>query len=211
VLARQEQEIYDLEDAVTQGAHGAEGRLRKMELAKAQTQEKRDRRLGETRRGRTVRRGPVRVLATCLVLPHVADGAEAPPEEQHGLSNDEVEQIAVAVSMRYEREHGADHLKSVEADNVGFDLLSVRGIERRCIEVKGRAGVGGVELTWSEFAKAIELGDDYWLYVVLDCASDEPRLYRVQNPAKNLSEAFKPHLDVRYGVAPQPVIEASEA
>ena len=79
------------------------------------------------------------------------------------------------MATRYEQEvRGADFVKSVESDNVGFDLLSVEGIERRCIEVKGRAGVGNVELTWSEFAKAIELGDDYWLYVVLDCASPSP-------------------------------------
>lgn len=43
-----------------------------------------------------------------------------------------------------------------------------------------------------------------------DCATDNPRLYRVQNPAKTLSGSIKPHLDVRYGITPQPVIDASE-
>jgi hypothetical protein len=88
--------------------------------------------------------------------------------------------------------------------------LSTRGLERRCIEVKGRAGVGGVELTWSEFAKSQELGDDYWLYVVLDCAGSAPRLYRVRNPAKALAGAWQPSLDVRYRIDPEPVIEAAE-
>ena len=40
--------------------------------------------------------------------------------------------------------------------------------------MKGRAGVGMASLSWSEFAKAIELGDDYWLYLVLDCATPSP-------------------------------------
>jgi hypothetical protein len=66
-----------------------------------------------------------------------------------------------------------------------------------------------VELTWGEFAKAQELGDDYWLYVVLDCAGPEPRLYRVQDPARALAAAWTPSLDVRFRVAPDPVIEAS--
>jgi hypothetical protein len=101
-------------------------------------------------------------------------------------------------------------VKSVESDNVGFDLLSLKGVERRCIEVKGRAGVGNVELTWSEFAKAIELGQDYWLYVVLDCGSATPRLYRVQNPAVTLAPSWTSNLDVRYQVDPEPVISASE-
>ena len=117
----------------------------------------------------------------------------------------------MAEATRYEREvRGADFVKSVETDNVGFDLLSVKGIERRCIEVKGRAGVGNVELTWSEFAKAIELGNDYWLYVVLDCGTPTPRLYRVQNPAKRLASSWTSNLDVRYRVDPQPVIDAAE-
>ena len=97
----------------------------------------------------------------------------------------------------------------MEDENIGFDLLSTRGLERRCIEVKGRADVARVELTWSEFAKSQELGDDYWLYVVLDCAQPEPRLYRVRNPAKALAGAWEPSLDVRFGIAPEPVIEAS--
>jgi hypothetical protein len=97
----------------------------------------------------------------------------------------------------------------VEDEHIGFDLLSTRGLERRCIEVKGRAAVARVELTWSEFAKSQELGDDYWLYVVLDCARPEPRLYRVRNPAKAFAGAWEPSLDIRFRIAPEPVIEAS--
>lgn len=211
ILLRHQDTLFDLDDEVAKGSAGAEGRLRKAELAKAQVEEKRERRLEATRRGRNVRRGQVRVLATARLLPSVLpDGSVAPP---HGAkyASAEIEQIAVAEAMKYEREvRGADFVKSVETDNVGFDLLSVKGIERRCIEVKGRAGVGNVELTWSEFAKAIELGNDYWLYVVLDCGTPTPRLYRVQNPAQRLASSWRSNLDVRYRVDPQPVIDAAE-
>lgn len=210
VLVRQDEEIFDIEDEVARGETGAEGRLRKAELAKAQTQERRDRRLAETQRGRLVRRGPVRVIASCLVIPYPKGTDTGSESARPGVRNDEVEHIAVRMAMEHERANGADPVRSVEADNVGFDLLSLRGIQRRCIEVKGRAGVGDVELTWSEFAKAVELGDDYWLYVVLDCLTDTPRLYRVQDPAKTLSGSIEPHLDVRFGIGPQPVIDASE-
>ncbi|MDV6303540.1 helicase-related protein [Rhodococcus cerastii] len=213
ILQRHQETLFDLDAEVEQSAPGAEGRLRKSELGKAQVEEKRNRRLAETQRGRNVKRGPVRILATALVLPGQEDSDDrshpAFPETKH--SNSEIETIAINEATRFETEsRDADIVKSVEADNVGFDLLSLKGIERRCIEVKGRAGVGAVELTWSEFAKAIELGDDYWLYVVLDCASSKPRLYRVQNPSRALANAWSSNLDVRYEVAPQPIIDASE-
>lgn len=212
ILLRHQETLFDIDEEVTKGAAGAEGRLRKAELAKAQVEEKRERRLEETRRGRNVRRGQVRVFATARLLPAIPDDGSvgpAPGETRH--SSAEIEQIAVAEATRYEQEvRGADFVKSVETDNVGFDLLSVKGIERRCIEVKGRAGIGYAELTWSEYAKAVELGDDYWLYVVLDCGTPSPRLYRVQNPAKRLASSIIPNLDVRYRVDPQPVIDAAE-
>ncbi len=212
MLSRYDEALLDLDVEMDRGAPGVEGRLRKIELAKAQVEEKRDLRLDETRRGRNVKRGPVNVLATALLIPS-SEAAEDRDRSQESAkqSNAEIEQIAVQIAMKFENdERGADIVKSVESDNVGFDLLSLKGVERRCIEVKGRAGVGNVELTWSEFAKAIELGEDYWLYVVLDCGSSSPRLYRVKNPAVTLAPAWTSNLDVRYQVDPEPVISASE-
>ncbi|MGH8930154.1 MAG: hypothetical protein ACRDZO_05835 [Egibacteraceae bacterium] len=78
-----------------------------------------------------------------------------------------------------------------EREDVGFDRLSQRGMERRRIEVKGRVGVGHIELAWSEFAKPY------------------PRFYRVQASATALAEARQLSLDVRFRVRAQPVIETS--
>ena len=143
--------------------------------SRTQHEQRRRQRLEETERGRNVVRGDVTVIGSALLLPlpHPDDAGSGGSGSDHGRSDDEIEQIAVRIARQYETDRGAT-VQSVEQDHVGFDLLSLRGLERRCIEVKGRAGVARVELTWSEFAKSQELGDDYWLYVVLDCATPVP-------------------------------------
>jgi hypothetical protein len=78
----------------------------------------------------------------------------------------------------------------VEQENRGFDLISRRphpedpqtAVEVRFIEVKGRAGVGEVLLSENEYKTAVRLGDDYWLYVVFNCAH-HPQVNARQNPA----------------------------
>jgi len=68
-------------------------------------------------------------------------------------------------------------------ENPGFDLLSIRpGNDRRCIEIKGRAETGAVEVTMNEWARACNMRDQYWLYAVFDCATPNPRLLRVPDP-----------------------------
>ena len=208
LIANADAAIIAAEEEVDAGRQGAEGRLRKAEVAKTLQMLTRDKRLAEARRARTVHRGEVDLIALALLLPahHAAGGVEP---EREPARDDDIETIAVEVATKYETDRGVDFIKSVERDNVGFDLLSLKGLERRCIEVKGRAGVGAVELTWSEYAKAAELGHDYWLYVVLDCAST-PRLYRIQDPVKALAGVWKPSLDVRFGAEPVALIDAAE-
>jgi superfamily II DNA/RNA helicase len=210
LLAQADAAIIAAEEEIERGVAGGEGRLRKAELVKEQHDLRRRQRLGDATRGRAVVRGDVTVIGSALLLPlPVAVEGKGKPAPDGLLSDDEIEQIAVRVAREYETSRGAN-VQSVEADNVGFDLLSTREIERRCIEVKGRSGVARVELTWSEFAKSQELGDDYWLYVVLDCGQPVPRLYRVQNPAQALAGAWEPSLNVRYRIEPEPVIEAAK-
>jgi hypothetical protein len=207
LIAQADVAIIAAEEEMDHGVHGAEGRLRKAEIVKEQHQERLRWRLAETQRGRNVMRGDVAVAGSALLLP-LPVAVDGSVSEGQALSDAEIEQIAIRVARRYETGRGAT-VRSVEQEHIGFDLLSTRGLERRCIEVKGRAGVARVELTWSEFAKSQELGDDYWLYVVLDCGLAEPRLYRVQDPARALAGSWEPSLDVRFRIAPEPVIEAS--
>jgi hypothetical protein len=43
--------------------------------------------------------------------------------------------------------------------------------------------VGEIALTADEYKMALRLGDDYWLYVVFNCAS-QPKVTTIQNPAR---------------------------
>lgn len=132
-----------------------------------------------------IRAGKLEFLAHALVVPSLD------PEDKLRFDAD-VEAIAVKVTRAYEEAAGAtvqDVSKPALAraaglsDWPGFDLLSRRPDgEERAIEVKGRAGVGDVELKENEWARACNLRGRYWLYVAYSCAGAQPRLFRVQDP-----------------------------
>jgi len=142
----------------------------------------------------------VAFLAHALVVP------TDDPEDRKRFDA-EVEKIAVKVAWAFEEAAGAvvtDVSKPNLAraagleDNPGFDLLSRHpgGVERG-IEVKGRAGVGDVELTENEWAKSCTQRDRYWLYVVFDCATPHPRLMRVRDPFGKLIVKLKGNVVIR--------------
>ncbi|MCL4516327.1 MAG: DUF3883 domain-containing protein [Firmicutes bacterium] len=133
--------------------------------------------------------GDVAFLTHALVVP------SADPEDKK-RHDEAIEAIAVRVAWDYEEGNGCV-VKDVSRPGLaraaeltecpGFDLLSRRPDgQERAIEVKGRAGVGDVELTENEWAKACNLRGRYWLYVVYDCAGPHPRLLRVQDPFAKL-------------------------
>ena len=82
----------------------------------------------------------------------------------------------------------------VHTEGHSYDLYAERGAEQRCVEAKGLAGnasSAGVRLTGGELAKASQLGDEYWLYVVENCFDGEGRLYGAwQNPAETFRDSF---------------------
>jgi hypothetical protein len=138
--------------------------------------------------------GPVRFISHALIVPSV-DAEDAMRFDA------EVEAVAVKLAMAHEESAGA-RVRDVStaararaaglSDFPGFDLLSERPADAvRCIEVKGRADRGEVFMTQNEWAKAANLGERYWLYVVLDCATPKPILLRVQDPFTRLLGAAK--------------------
>jgi len=100
------------------------------------------------------------------------------------VRDEEVEKIAMAEAMRYERERGWLP-EDVSNQDRGFDILSRHPTAGsvRFIEVKGRAGIGSVVLSGNEYKTAERLRQDYWLYVVFDCTKS-PRLLPVKDPAR---------------------------
>ena len=155
--------------------------------------------------------GEVRFLAHALVVPARTSGAL----ERYDAR---VEEIAVRIAAAWERERGSA-VRDVSTpgaarlaglpDWPGFDLLATPPDgDARNIEVKGRAGRSTVELELNEWKQAFHLGDRYWLYVVFDCATPDPRLVRVRDPFRRL--LAKRRESSAWVVSAQSLIDAAE-
>ena len=133
--------------------------------------------------------GPIRFLVHALAVPPPPDGDVEQLDER-------VEAIAVRVAAQAEADRGAEvqdvstpeKARAAGLSNCpGFDLLSRYPDGKvRSIEVKGRAGRAAVRMELNEWKQACNLGGRYWLYVVFDCATPNPQLYRVRDPFRNL-------------------------
>jgi hypothetical protein len=129
--------------------------------------------------------GDVRFVAHALVAPSAA------PDDMK-RQDVETEAIAMRLVIARERVVGAD-VKDIHTpelaraaglpDYPGFDVLSIRPSgEVRAIEVKGRVGIGPVEISANEWAVACNRRAAYWLYVVFNCGSVAPEAHAVQDP-----------------------------
>ena len=189
----QESELASARKRYTEKAHngerGAQAELDRIKQQQRTLAARRASALAQAQREvELIQAGPVEIIATVLVQP-----SQNP--EDIAARDAEVERIAMEIAMAFELSHGAD-VKDVSTpaqarlaglvDYPGFDLYSKRPGQERGIEVKGRVGLGGIELTENEWAQACNLGDKYWLYAVFDCGSPNPRLLRVQNPFARL-------------------------
>jgi len=154
--------------------------------------------------------GDVQHLGQAWVMPHPDRDA---PQIAPMVRDDEIEHIAVRIAMEHERARGWV-VESVEDENRGFDLISRKPHPHddktftavRFIEVKGRSAVGEVALSANEYRTAQRLAEDYFLYVVFDCAT-APQLHVVQDPAKL---GWEPIVKVEhYHVGPKKILEAA--
>ncbi len=101
---------------------------------------------------------------------------------QKMVSSKEIEETGMKIAMEYEMSQGRTP-EDVSSQDVGYDIRSFDENENyRYIEVKARANEGEVALTPNEWLMAQRLKDEYWLYVVINAATN-PELYTIQNPA----------------------------
>ena len=130
-----------------------------------------------------------------------------PPAEKSATirSTTEIEQRGMETAMDYERKEGRAP-EDVSAENLGFDIRSTdpAGV-KRYIEVKARAGLGEVTLTQNEWFKAQQFKSDYFLYVVLNAAT-QPDLRIIQNPAEQTHPEEKIEA-VRYRISLDQITE----
>jgi hypothetical protein len=167
--------------------------------------------------------GPIRHIASALVLP---PGSDVPRQFADLLEDIDPEirrkseKAAEDVVDAYETGRGWEcqrvgHLK------IGFDIRSqappdpqtgyrdpMRGIRR--IEVKGRRRGQPIRLTTNEWYKGAQLGDSYWLYVVWDpLGKPNPVPVMIQNPVKHLDHAKKEVIAARYFDIPAEAVESA--
>lgn len=166
----------------------------------------------------TARTGPVRHLASALVLTpqesaeaqlaDLADEADPEVRNRSELAAEEVT-IAALVTEGFPRAN----IERVGAQKIGFDIRAHRvrdavtgEIEVKRIEVKGRVRGQPIRLTTNEWYKAQQLAETYWLYVVWDPLDEKPDLVRVQNPAVKLDHAKREIVAARFFEIPAEAI-----
>ncbi len=99
------------------------------------------------------------------------------------------EGVAVAAVLAELERLGFD-VDDRQTAGVGYDLLARHCTtrEQRLVEVKGfQAGLAPVWLEQHEWAQAQQRGDEYWLYVVANCATSPTVVVRGQDPAAQLA------------------------
>ena len=177
LLAQADEAIIAAEEEIDRGVQGAEGGSARPRSSRSSTSSAAGsawRRPSEVATS-SAATSPSSAAHCCSRCPALLKlGSERAARRAGRYATHEIEQIAVRVARQYETGRGADGPIGRGGPRRASTCCRLRGLERRCIEVKGRAGVARVELTWSEFAKSQELGDDYWLYVVLDCGQPVP-------------------------------------
>lgn len=128
------------------------------------------------------------VLRSYLPSPDVSN-PESAGRDDEGNDQDRlpVDEAGVRHVLGYERSCGRVP-KEMPHNNPGYDIESrdTAGTMIRYIEVKsfsGRWNNTYAVLSRSQFDKANNLGDSFWLYVVERAESDNFHIHRIQNPA----------------------------
>jgi superfamily II DNA or RNA helicase len=170
-----------------------------------------------------VKHGPVRHIATAMVLPAGAGGGAgfgAAPEDLDPNIRRRSEIAAENMIVGFEEARGWE-CERVGHQKIGFDVRSlgpadpqtgfrdpVEGIRR--IEAKGRTRGHPIRLTTNEWYRAAQLGDSYWLYVVWDpLGNPDPLPLIIRNPVKHLDHAKREVIAARHYDIPAQAIETA--
>ncbi|MCP4397709.1 MAG: DUF3883 domain-containing protein [bacterium] len=213
IIDRVNYQFAELMEKIDSGSQeaGLEGRISQFQDRLDDLNQRLDTRRKELRQERFCTISAIRHLGSAWILPHPERSS---PEMAGMVRNDEIERVAVEAVIAYEQTRGFE-VESVELDNRSFDLVSCKphpedpqtALAVRFIEVKGRSAVGDVALTTNEYKTAERLKDDYWLYVVFNCATT-PKIHIIQNPAKL---GWKPIVKVEhYQVGAREILTAEE-
>ena len=190
---------------------GLDGRLKQVEDRLFELNARLESRRDELQQERNCTVADIKRHGRAWVLPHPE---RTSPEMASMVTDAEIERIAIQKVTEYEEARGWQ-VESVESQNRGFDLISRKphpedphtATEVRFIEVKGRSAIGAVALTTNEYKTAARLKQDYWLYVVFNCATD-PTVYTIQDPVKL---GWKPVVSIEhYQIEAKKILEGTK-
>jgi superfamily II DNA or RNA helicase len=182
-------------------------------------QRAREERLAGLDRLEIARTGPVRHVATAIVLApdadtesQLADLADELDPNIRRRSELAAEDMVVA-ALKTEG-FAEDRIERVGHLKLGFDMRAHRVVDEatgeilvKRIEVKGRNRGQPVRLTTNEWYKAQQLAETYWLYVVWDPLGKTPELVRIHNPAARLDHAKREIVAARFFEIPAESVE----
>lgn len=117
---------------------------------------------------------------------YISSGTGEQEDAERSAHRDAVEQAGVNRVMKYEKGQGR-HPKEMPPKHPGYDIESANdaGKVERYIEVKSLSGdweYSNAGMSDTQFKKATELSDRYWLYVVERAEQPTCRIHRIQNP-----------------------------
>jgi superfamily II DNA or RNA helicase len=163
---------------------GLEGRIKQAEDHILSLTDRLEQRRSELQHEQFCTIDDIRHYGQAWVLPHPERTA---PDIAPMVRDEEIEHTAIEKAIENEHARGWQ-VESVESENRGFDLISRSpdsiNQKVRFIEVKGRARSGPVALSDNEYKTAERLRDDYWLYVVYNCATETPEIHTILDPVR---------------------------
>jgi superfamily II DNA or RNA helicase len=189
-------------------------------------QRTRTERLDGLKRLEIARTGPVRHVATALVLPPTAGDTadlsslfgDVDPKTELAAEEFVINHLVAKEGFRREDCQRVGNARFAGNKREGFDIRAVKlldeatgAMEVRRIEVKGRQRGGNIVLTTNEWFKAQQLGEHYWLCVVWDPLGQSPELVSIQNPVQKLDHAKREIIASRYYEIPADVVEKLSA
>jgi SNF2 family DNA or RNA helicase len=156
------------------------------------------------------RTGPVRHVATAIVLAPDADTrtqfADLADElDPNVRRKSEIAAEDMVVASLVEEGFPEGRIERVGHLKLGFDIRAHRIADEstgevyvKRVEVKGRMRGQPVRLTINEWYKAQQLAETYWLYVVWDPLGDFPDLVRIHDPVAKLDHAKREIVAARF-------------
>jgi hypothetical protein len=152
-----------------------------------------------------------------IVPPKINSSRSSGPSNQiyrKSKRSKEVGDWAEAVVLRFleETRKGINRLshRAAMGETPGWDIdFEDTAGKLQLIEVKGTISSAfiGVDLTANEKKAAEMHGASYWLYLVADCLTDNPKIQTIQNPAEKLQSGEWTSEPAVYTVRFQPMVE----